>query len=174
MLADLQWLVVERAFTIPRTQENLERDYLENHCERSLKLCDWSSNQVSLFLLTEEAEVVNIQSCGMHWYLSYKTKYTDTEPEAIPNQLPLKFQGRLAFWFTYIGELKIKYFLKILFLSNTDIHRFLWLYSLIACLQINRKYVTSFWFHSKLVMEKAKKPASYELAIHTVFYKYFT
>ena len=33
---------------------------------------------------------MNIQSCGMHWYLSYKTKYTDTEPEAIPNQLPLK------------------------------------------------------------------------------------
>ena len=27
-------------------------------------------------------------------------------------------------------------------------------------------YVTRFWFHSKLVLEKAKKPASYDLAIH--------
>ena len=29
-------------------------------------------------------------------------------------------------------------------------------------------YVTSFWFHSKLVLEKAKKPDSYELTIHAV------
>ena len=35
-------------------------------------------------------------------------------------------------------------------------------------------YVTSFWSQSELVLEKAKKPASYKLAIHTVFSKYFT
>ena len=56
-------------------------------------------------------------------------------------------------------------FLKIIFFSNTDIHRFLWLYSLIECLQNNLIYATSFWFHSKLVVEKAKRPASDELAI---------
>ena len=27
---------------LPRTQERLEGDYLEHHCERSLNLCDWS------------------------------------------------------------------------------------------------------------------------------------
>ena len=31
-------------------------------------------------------------------------------------------------------------------------------------------YVISFSFHSKLVVVKAKKPASHELAIHTVFF----
>ena len=35
-------------------------------------------------------------------------------------------------------------------------------------------YVISFCFDSKLVLEKAEKPASYELARHTVFSKYFT
>ena len=51
---------------LPRTQENLERDCLEHHFERSLKHCDWSSTQVSLLLLTKEAGIVNAQSCGMH------------------------------------------------------------------------------------------------------------
>ena len=54
---------------LPRTQEKLERACLEHHCERSEKLCDWSSTQVSLFLLTGEAGIVNVQDCGMHWYL---------------------------------------------------------------------------------------------------------
>ena len=61
-------------------------------------------------------------------------------------------------------------FLKTLFFSNTDIRRFLRIYSVIECLQVNRMYVTSFWSHSKLVLEKAKKPASYQRAIHTVFF----
>ena len=55
---------------LPRTQEKLERDSLEDQCKRSLKFCDWSSTQVSLFLLTGETEIVNFQGCGMHWYLS--------------------------------------------------------------------------------------------------------
>ena len=55
---------------LPRTQEKLGRDCLQHHCERSLKLCDWSSTQVSLFLLTGEAGIVNVWDCGMHWYLS--------------------------------------------------------------------------------------------------------
>ena len=54
---------------LPRTQEKLERDCLKHHCERSLKLCDWSSTRVSLFLLTGEARIVNDQGCGMHWYV---------------------------------------------------------------------------------------------------------
>ena len=55
---------------LPKTQEKLKHDCLEHHCERWLKRCDWSSTQVSLFLLAEEAGKVNIQSCGMRRYLS--------------------------------------------------------------------------------------------------------
>ena len=55
---------------LPRTQEKLERGCLEHHCERSVKFCDWSSTQISLFLVTGEAGIVNVQGCGMHWYLS--------------------------------------------------------------------------------------------------------
>ena len=55
---------------LPRTQEKLERDCLDHHYERSLKFCDWSSTQVSLFLLTGEAEIVNVQGSIMHWHLS--------------------------------------------------------------------------------------------------------
>ena len=62
-------------------------------------------------------------------------------------------------------------FLMNLFFTNANIYRLL--YSLIECWQINRMYVTSFWFHSKFVLEKAKKP-SHELAIYTAFSKYFT
>ena len=52
---------------LPRTQKRFERDCLEHHCERSLKLSDdWSSTQVSLFLLTGEVGIVNVQGCGMH------------------------------------------------------------------------------------------------------------
>ena len=36
LLADLLWLIVKEY--LPRTQQNLERDCLEHHCERSLKL----------------------------------------------------------------------------------------------------------------------------------------
>ena len=54
---------------LQRTQEKLELDCLEHHCERSLKLSDWSSTQVSLFLLTGETGKVNVQRCVMYWYL---------------------------------------------------------------------------------------------------------
>ena len=39
-------------------------------CERSLKICDWSIIQLSLFLLTGGARIVNVHGCGMHWYLT--------------------------------------------------------------------------------------------------------
>ena len=52
---------------LPRIQKKLEHTCLEHHCERSFKLYDWSSTQVSLLLLTEgEARIVNVQGCGMH------------------------------------------------------------------------------------------------------------
>ena len=52
---------------LPITQEKLEREWLEHHCERSLELCDWQGTQVSLFLLTGEAGIVNVQCWGgMH------------------------------------------------------------------------------------------------------------
>ena len=56
---------------LPRTQEKLEGACLDHHCERSLNLCDSSSTQLSLFLLTGEAGIVNIQGCGMYWYLGW-------------------------------------------------------------------------------------------------------
>ena len=54
---------------LPRTQEKLEHDYLEHHSERSLKLCDSSSTQVTLFLLKREAGTVNVKGCGVCWHL---------------------------------------------------------------------------------------------------------
>ena len=55
---------------LSRAQEKLQLDCLEHHCERSLRLCDWSSTQASLFLLTAGARIVNVQGRGMHWYLA--------------------------------------------------------------------------------------------------------
>ena len=66
--APLLWLVVEEHLL--RTQEKLERDCLEHHWELSLRLCYWLSTQVSLSLLTGEAGIMNVQGCGMRWYLS--------------------------------------------------------------------------------------------------------
>ena len=60
LLASLLSLVVERAFT--KNSKKKERDCLEIHCERSLKLCDSSSTKVNLFLLTQEGE------CPGLWY----------------------------------------------------------------------------------------------------------
>ena len=47
---------------LPRSQEMLEQACLEHHCERSLKLCDWPSTQVSLVLVTGEPGI----GCGVH------------------------------------------------------------------------------------------------------------
>ena len=46
------------------------------------------------------------------------------------------------------------------------------LYSLIKCLQINWIFNTSFWFHSKLVLEKTKKHSN-ELARYISFFWIF-
>ena len=42
---------------LPRTQERLEGDYLEHHCERSLNLCDW------LMMITGQANPPMTSSC---------------------------------------------------------------------------------------------------------------
>ena len=55
---------------LQRTHKRLEQDCSKHHCKKSLRLCDWSSTQVSLFLLTGEAGIVNVQGCGIHRYLS--------------------------------------------------------------------------------------------------------
>ena len=59
---------------LPRTQERMERACLKHHFERSIKLCNWSSIPVSLFLLAGGAGIVNVQGSSMHWYL---TSYQD-------------------------------------------------------------------------------------------------
>ena len=51
---------------LPRTQEKLERDCLEHHCKGSLKFCDWSSTQVSLFFFFDRRSW-NSECPGL-WY----------------------------------------------------------------------------------------------------------
>ena len=105
------------------------------------------------------SRIFNALSISVQYTLSFQWTNSD-----------LKCLTLASNWKSIYQELKKSWDLrKILFFSNTDIHRFLWLYSLIESLQVNRMYVTSFWFHSKLVLDKARKPVSYELAIHTVF-----
>ena len=53
LLADLPWLVFDKAFT-----KNSRIARVELNCERSLKLSEG------------EAGIVNVEGCGMHWYLS--------------------------------------------------------------------------------------------------------
>ena len=78
----------------------------------------------------------------------------------------------MIYIYTWAGN---QIFLTISLFWNTDIRRFLWLDSLIECLQVNRMDATSFWFHSRLLLEKAKKPVSYELAMNMLFFcKCFT
>ena len=54
---------------LPRTQEKLERIFwsiiLKDH--RSFVT---GQAQVSLLFLTGDTGIVNVQGCGMHWYLS--------------------------------------------------------------------------------------------------------
>ena len=57
----------------PRTQESqsLDQNYLEHHGESLLKLCDYIDEIVQVsFLLTEGAEINNIQGCDKDWYLT--------------------------------------------------------------------------------------------------------
>ena len=60
-----------RAFTGPKIQ-NLKIYWVHfkppvlSYSEVGTYVCDWSSTQVSLFLLTELAGIMNVQGCGMH------------------------------------------------------------------------------------------------------------
>ena len=63
LLADLIDLLLKEH--LRRTQEKLERDFSQHHYERSLNLCDCSSTQVSLFLSTGKAGIVNVQGRAM-------------------------------------------------------------------------------------------------------------
>ena len=65
------WLLKEFKKIYQKLKKSFKRDCLEHHCERSLKLCDWSSTQVSLSPLTGKAGIVNVQGCDMHLYLSW-------------------------------------------------------------------------------------------------------
>ena len=67
LLADLKSILLKEHLS--RTQQNLKRVCLKQHFERSLKLCDWSSTQVSLFLLTGEAGIMNVEGCGTYFFL---------------------------------------------------------------------------------------------------------
>ena len=88
--ADLLRLLLKEH--LPRTQETLERDCLEHHCERLLKLCNWSSIQVSFFtLLTGGDGIVSVLGCGMHWYLtSYQARLSALTQTHSPSPILLK------------------------------------------------------------------------------------
>ena len=65
-----------------------------------------------------------------------------------------KFQGGAAFSFGSINSPFIQIFLRNSFFSISDIHIFL--YWLIERSQVNQMFITTFWFHSKLAMDKTK------------------
>ena len=113
---------------LPRTREMLDRECLEHHCERSLKLCNWASIHVSLFiLLIGGAVIVNVQGCGMNWYLtSYLARLSTLTQTHSPS--PILFKVCRHF-----KEGQNKIFLRNSFFSNSDIHKFF--YSFIGCLQ---------------------------------------
>ena len=172
LLADLTWFASETALT---KNSRKARTCLFGATLWQIIKVLWLVKYLSLFLLTGEAGIVNVQGCGMHWYLSWLASQTmciDTESGTISRHFEIlqKFWERSAIWFTYIDELKIKYFFKF-YISQTLIFTgFFDFNSLIECLKVNRVYVTSFSFHSRLVLEKQKKPASHELAIYAVFF----
>ena len=116
LLADLIWVVVKRAFT--KYSRKAGMWLFGTSLWKTIKAL-WLANFSRNFcLLTGEAGIVNVQGCGMRWYLSWPaSSLADTDPGAIPNPFESlqKFQGRSAFWFTYIDELKIKYFSKLYF-----------------------------------------------------------
>ena len=62
------------------------------------------------------------------------------------------------------GRAESEMHLNGLFLAGADICGFL--YSSIGCLQVYQVYITSFWFHSKLVLQKAKKPTKQPVRQH--------
>ena len=124
--------------------------------------------------MTGEAGIVNDQCCGMHCYALCIGSWLDKVHWYRAMRHPQSFwkfaeiSRKVSILIYLYRQAEYQTFFKILFPSNTDSHRLLGLYSLIECLQVNQMYVTSFWFHTKLVMKKAKKPASYELAIHYI------
>ena len=116
-------------YHLPITQERLERDYLGHYCEKSLKLCDWSSNQATLF----DRKTWNSECQGMyrakltsyldyiHWHsarhdLQYLWKF-----EEISRKVSL-----LIYFNSWVHNQIFHFF------PNTNIHRFLYL--LIKCL----------------------------------------
>ena len=111
LLADLLWLVVERAFT--KNSRKAGTCLFGASLWKIIKAL-WLVKYSCLFLLTGEPGIVNFQGCGMY---RARCHQIDTEPGVISNTFKSlqKFQGRSAFWFTYIDELKIKYFLKFSF-----------------------------------------------------------
>ena len=152
---------------LKETQERLERDCLEHPCKRSLKLCDSSSIQVILLLLTEGAGIVNVQSCG--------AKHIDACVRIMRHlQSFWKFADISRKVSTLIclnrcSENRI--ILRNSFFSNTDIHRFLYWYSNIYKL-MNVCHVLSFDLITNWCWKQQRNAATNY--IYAVFSKYFT
>ena len=88
LLADLLWLVAQRAFTKNLTKAGT--CLFGASLWKSLKFCDWSSAQVSLFLLTGKAGIVNVRGWGMHWYLSWLARLRTLKQSQTSSPILLK------------------------------------------------------------------------------------
>ena len=154
---------------LPRTQEKLERDCLGHHCERSLKFCDWPSTKVRLFLLTGEVGIVNVRGCVCIGIWVDSLIILSTLSKVLRSFWKFaEISKKTSILISLYRWAENQRFIEFLLVTNTDIHRFL--YSLIECLEVNLMYITSLWYYSKLLLEKAKKPGRYEVAMHTVFF----
>ena len=121
LLADLLWLVVEITFT---KNSRKARTWLFGaslwKIIKALWLVEYSSKFAFIDRRSWNSECPGLWYALVIEYLSWLAKYIDTKPGAISNPFESlqKFQGRSAFWFIYIAELKIKYFLKIYFFQT--------------------------------------------------------
>ena len=108
-----------------------------------------------LWLAVERAFIKNSRKAGTRlfgtllwkivkalWLVKYSRKFAEISRKV-----------SILIYFNRLTENQI--FLKNLFFKNTDIRKFF--YFLVECLQVNRIYVTSFWFHRKLLPEKSNK-----------------
>ena len=115
---------------LTRTQKQQESNMFEASLWkiiRFLLLVKYSSTFAFIDRRSWNSECPGLWYALVIEYLSWLAKYIDTKPGAISNPFESlqKFQGRSAFWFIYIAELKIKYFLKIYFFQTLIFANFL-------------------------------------------------
>ena len=127
--------------------------------------------EVAMLFLPICYGLVGVRGCGMHWCLGWLASCTGHAGAGSGSIFSpfgglRRFRGGQGFGaLIYLnGRAESEMHLSGLFLAGADICGFL--YSSIGCLQVYRVYITSFWFHSKLVLQKAKKPKKQPVRQH--------